>query len=163
MKQLSIFPTDTGSGTVAWTLSVDGASRGNPGLSGIGIVVAHDHAVIVREGFFIGQCTNNEAEYIALIVGLWALFEHMVGNDTILIRSDSQLLVRQMLGHYMVRQSHLITLYGLARRLLQGKRWSIEHVMREYNSDADALANRGIDQRTALPIRWQQQYAQLRS
>lgn len=162
MKQLSIFSMHDSYEPDLWTLRVDGASRGNPGPAGIGIVITRAEQVVMRDGFFIGHRTNNEAEYMALLIGLVAVTELMPAGDLLAIRSDSQLLVRQMTGHYKVRQQHLVGLYEQAQRLLRGIDWSIQHIVREQNSEADALANRGIDMHCPVPLRWHHIYTLLR-
>ncbi len=125
----------------------DGASRGNPGDAGIGWLILDESGKPVREGGrYIGVTTNNVAEYNALIEGLKMALEE--GADEILVRSDSELMVRQVSGDYRVKNEGLLPLFVQARRLLlRFKRWRIEYVPREQNRRADALANRGIDRK----------------
>src|SRR5579872_1960103 len=90
-----------------WTLFVDGASRNNPGPSGAGMYIEKDGVLVIKDGYFLGIKTNNQAEYLALLLGLFMVAEHMHGKDQLRIISDSQLLVRQLMGVYKVRQPHL--------------------------------------------------------
>lgn len=129
----------------------DGASSGNPGDSGIGVVIypAGDDFRVrlgtepVRISRYIGVATNNVAEYTALIRGLHKA--NQLGIKKIRICLDSELLVRQITGVYKVRNSRLIPLWTEAMTLLkQFNEWSIDHVPREYNSEADALARQGV-------------------
>lgn len=122
-------------------LYTDGGSRGNPGPAGFGAVLldAAGNTVDTLSGF-IGRATNNEAEYRALIEGLRGALRH--GARSVTIRADSQLVVRQITGVYKVRTPHLRPLRDEALALL-GKfdSWRAEHVGREQNTLADALAN----------------------
>jgi len=126
-------------------LHTDGGSRGNPGPGGYGIVLMDESGrVIAERGKFIGRTTCNEAEYAGLIAGLEEARTH--GASEILIRSDSQLLVRQIQGEYKVKSRRLMPLFLRAREMLQEfAAWRAEHVPREQNSRADALANEAMD------------------
>jgi ribonuclease HI len=126
-------------------LCTDGGSRGNPGPAGYGAVLLDDSGRVVRElSEFIGHATCNEAEYRALIAALQAARE--LGARDLLIRADSQLLVRQLRGQYKVRSRSLMPLALRARRMLdQFASWKAQHVPREMNARADALANEAID------------------
>jgi ribonuclease HI len=136
---------------ITWKLSVDGASRNNPGPAGAGICLKRDNTFVERQGFFLGKKTNNEAEYLALLVGIVYAKRHMDAHDFLLIVSDSQLLIRQLQGAYKVRDAKLIPLYHAAMAELQGLQYGVEHVLRECNVDADEMANLGIDKKRALP------------
>ena len=130
----------------AW---IDGASRGNPGESGFGVVVEHDGGT-EEIGGFLGRTTNNVAEYAGLLAALtWANRE---GCEALELFSDSQLLVRQLEGTYKVKAPHLVPIFlqvlKLKRRVPD---FAIAHVPREQNKEADALANRAIDQRLPTP------------
>src|SRR5437016_5897019 len=95
------------------TIEFDGGSRGNPGPAGIGVVLrAQDGTPLVTLGRFIGRATNNVAEYRALIAGLEKAKE--LGAKKILVRGDSELIVRQMLGQYRVKSPDLKDLYDEA-------------------------------------------------
>ena len=129
------------------TLQFDGGSRGNPGPSGIGVVLsAEDGTPLVTLGRFIGQATNNIAEYRGLITALEQAKK--LGATKIIIRGDSELIIRQMLGQYKVRHPNLKPLYEQARALLREFPQSrIEHNLREKNELADKLANLAMDRR----------------
>ncbi len=129
------------------TVEFDGGSRGNPGPGGIGFVVrAADGTPLVTVGRFIGHCTNNIAEYKALIGGLEAARE--LGAKSIAVRGDSQLIIRQMKGEYRVKHPTLKPLHEVATRLLRSfARATITHNLREKNELADKLANLAMDRR----------------
>jgi ribonuclease HI len=125
--------------------NVDGASRGNPGPASYAVVVrGPDGATRFEAGKYIGRTTNNVAEYYALISALdYAVAQ---GIDRLLVRSDSELLVRQMEGRYKVKSPDLRPLYEHARKLSRGLAYfAVEHVPRERNRDADELANIALD------------------
>jgi ribonuclease HI len=124
----------------------DGASRGNPGEAGIGVVIyGEDGSVLKEVARPLGRATNNVAEYNALIEGLKQALR--LGADEVVVRSDSELMVRQLRGEYQVRHQGLQPLFVEARRLfLRFPRWAIEYVPRELNRRADELANRAIDE-----------------
>jgi queuosine biosynthesis protein QueD len=129
-------------------LHTDGGSRGNPGDSGIGFTLTLDEgpdsATLCRGGWFIGTATNNCAEYKALIWGLQNA--KALGVRTLSIQADSELLVKQLLGAYKVKNEGIKPLYRQALELLAGfARYSVKHVYREYNAEADELANQAMD------------------
>jgi len=136
---------------VRLVLHTDGASRGNPGPAGVGVVLSDaDGRVLAEVARFLGETTNNQAEYAALLEGLRQALE--LGAEEVLVRSDSELLVRQILGEYHVRNPKLRPLFETAKELLRRFRsWRIEHVPREANARADELANLAID-RAAAPL-----------
>ena len=123
----------------------DGAARGNPGPAGIGVVIEDERGRVLKEvSQFVGQKTNNQAEYIALIQGLEAAAEYQA--DAVLVRLDSELLVRQLRGEYKVKNPLLKPLMSQVQELLARYRVvGIEHIERQYNRAADRLANRAID------------------
>ena len=125
---------------------IDGASRGNPGPAGVGVLILrHDGEVLERLHRSIGEATNNVAEYQALLLALEWVREH--GYTDLEVRSDSELLVRQIQGRYQVKSPGLRPLYALAcARIAAFRRFDIQHVPREENGEADRLANRGIDE-----------------
>ena len=127
-------------------LYCDGASRGNPGPAAIGYVLYDDEGVVVAElGGAIGETTNNVAEYQALIAGLEAALNLEVAALT--VRLDSMLLVKQVTGEYRVKAAHLKPLRREAAALLERFDDSVvEHVRREKNAVADALANEALDE-----------------
>ena len=135
-------PTPTG----AWTLRADGGSRGNPGPGALGYVLcdASGREVEAR-GVFLGTCTNNVAEYRALIAGLEAASRH--GVQQLVVLMDSELVVRQMLGQYKVKNEGLKPLHAEARTAV-AKLGSVrfESVPRDDNGRADALVNEALDE-----------------
>ncbi|MEO8378766.1 MAG: ribonuclease HI family protein [Acidobacteriota bacterium] len=123
---------------------MDGAARGNPGPAGYGVYMTTATGEIIEVCGFLGHATNNVAEYAGLVDALTVAHEE--GATDVEIVSDSELLVKQMLGVYKVRHPNLIPMYekakGMARRF---KRFSIRHTLRAGNKDADRLANRAVD------------------
>jgi len=128
-------------------INTDGAARGNPGHAGIGVVIKDAKGVIVREIFeYIGETTNNQAEYKALLKALVAAGE--LGAEQIEIFADSELMVNQLKGLYKVKNEGLRPLFNNAKELLRKfKVCNIEYVPREKNKEADELANKAIDSR----------------
>ena len=127
------------------SLYCDGASRGNPGPSGAGVVIlANNGEQIFELSRFLDNATNNEAEYKALIRGLSAAAD--VGIKRVQIFLDSELVVNQLLGTYKVRNPRLLKLFEEATsRLRLFDEYAIFHVGRELNQKADRLANEAID------------------
>jgi ribonuclease HI len=128
------------------SVRVDGACRGNPGPSGAGAVVEFGDGREARElCAYLGETTNNVAEYRALLLALEEVERYAVSS--LLIHSDSELLVRQLRGEYKVKAEHLRPLHAEAsRRLRVFPAVRILHVPREENRRADSLANLAIDQ-----------------
>jgi probable phosphoglycerate mutase len=126
------------------TANIDGGSRGNPGPAGYGVHIERDDGTIVELKESLGTATNNVAEYNGLLAALRWAAEHDV--KAFHIRSDSELLVKQMKGIYRVRNPGLQPLYEHARALARRiGRVTFEHVRREFNKDADRLANEAMD------------------
>jgi ribonuclease HI len=125
--------------------NIDGASRGNPGPASYAVVLRDPQGKIVLElAKNIGRETNNVAEYFALLAALDYATTHSI--NALRIRSDSELLVRQMQGRYKVKSADLKPLHERAAKLArQLQYFAIEHVRRELNRDADALANVALD------------------
>ncbi len=121
---------------------IDGASHGNPGPAGIGVVFLDGAAQPVHEfSKPIGPATNNVAEYLALIYALQEGLRH--GCTALAVKTDSELLARQISGRYKVREPQLRILHDLAAHLMTAySRCSVEHVPREQNKAADRLAGR---------------------
>lgn len=121
-------------------LYIDGASRGNPGSAGIGIVLCDETDAPLKEiSEFVGTTTNNVAEYRALIRGLEEA--RAVGWDTVEVYTDSELLAHQLNGLYVVRAPHLLPLYHRARALLRlFASARVQHIPRAQNIRADQLA-----------------------
>jgi ribonuclease HI len=128
---------------------VDGGARGNPGPAGIGVVVSDPEGnVLDRANAYIGESTNNEAEYRALLLGLDRALA--LGAREVEVVNDSELIAHQMTGRYKVKKETLRLLHQQARAAVEGfERWSIRPVRRERNEDADALVNEAIDARAS--------------
>jgi ribonuclease HI len=135
-----------------WTVFTDGASRNNPGKSGAGIYLVKNGEPFLREGFFLGIKTNNQAEYLALLLGLFCVRQFVQADDTVRVVCDSELLIKQMKGHYRVRHEGLKALYALARLLVQEVNGHMVHVLRTENTVADEMANEGIDKKKIVPL-----------
>ncbi len=127
------------------TLFADGGSRGNPGHAASGAVLyAEDGSHLADVGLYIGIATNNVAEWRALIIGLERARE--LGVDEIVVRLDSELVVRQVTGVYKVKHADLIPLSTKARSLLRSfTKVDIGHVRRKDNAAADAVVNAVLD------------------
>ncbi len=127
-------------------LNADGGARGNPGPAGAGAVLSlAGGEVVARLKEYLGEATNNVAEYRGLILGLEAARAR--GCRSLEVRLDSELIVRQLNGQYKVKSPHLKPLYERAKRLLQDfEAVSIVHVRRELNHEADKLVNQAIDE-----------------
>lgn len=134
-----------------WQLYVDGASRHNPGLSGAGVYLLKNNVPVVKQGFFLGIKTNNQAEYSALLLGIFFAQRHMAPEDVLLINTDSELMVKQLSGEYKIKNSHLLILYNCIKERLATMNYAVRHVMRKDNSIADKLANLGIDKKLPVP------------
>jgi ribonuclease HI len=135
-----------GEGVGPLRIHIDGGSRGNPGPAGIGVVFLRpDGEIVERLHRYIGRATNNGAEYQALLAALSRATE--MGCREVEIVSDSELLVRQLQGRYQVRHPEIRRLFALAQQHIGKLRsFSVQHVPRALNAEADALANRGIDE-----------------
>jgi ribonuclease HI len=127
--------------------NIDGGARGNPGPSAYGVVVRDAKGEVIAElSDYLGLQTNNYAEYSGLLAALeFAVREKHLSFK---VFSDSELLVKQMKGQYRVKSPGLLDLYEKARVLVRKlEHFSIEHVLREYNREADALVNQVLDSR----------------
>lgn len=127
------------------TVNVDGGARGNPGPAAIGVVVRDaDGAVVEELGEAIGRATNNVAEYRALLKGIELAAAH--GASELDLVGDSELVVRQVEGRYKVKNADMKALHDQVKRALAPfEAWSIRHVRRERNADADRLVNAALD------------------
>lgn len=126
-------------------LYVDGAARGNPGPAAIGWVLVTDDGVLTEGGRRIGETTNNRAEYEALLHGLGLAAEY--GFDSVIARSDSELVVKQVTGEWSVEHPQLREYRVQVREQLRAfEEWSLSHVPREVNERADRLANEAFDE-----------------
>ena len=127
------------------TVNIDGAARGNPGPAAYAYVIAKDGRLLSEEARRMGTATNNVAEYSALVRALERAAE--LGGERVLIKSDSELLVKQMNGVYRVKDPRLKILYDQASRLReQFPSVAIVHVPRAENSHADRLCNEALDE-----------------
>jgi ribonuclease HI len=147
-------PNSEPTATAAYRANIDGGSRGNPGPASYGVVIRDPSGQIVAKlKKYIGRTTNNVAEYYGLIAALDYAQQHSI--RALRIESDSELLVRQMRGQYKVKSEDLRPLFERARKMSQTfASFRIDHVYREQNSEADALANEAMDEsagRTAPP------------
>jgi len=122
----------------------DGGARGNPGPAGIGIVIMDGDKVVESYGRYIGETTNNQAEYKALIYALERA--STIGAKEVECKLDSELVVKQMRHEYKVRDKDLQALFLRAWNLSAGfKKVSFHHIRREFNAAADAEVNAAID------------------
>jgi ribonuclease HI len=125
-------------------LFTDGASKGNPGPAGAGwILVSDGESAPMKNSKYLGEATNNEAEYQALILGLQSALSH--GVKEIRVHMDSELLVRQINGLYRVKNPRLAVFFHQVQELLSKfSKYAIIHIPREQNREADAMANEAI-------------------
>jgi len=129
---------------------IDGASLGNPGPAGIGAVFLDGDAKPIHQlSKYLGETTNNVAEYSALVYALQEA--RALGCRRLRVKTDSELLARQLNGQYKVRDAQLRLLHDLARSLVQGfVAWRIEHIPRTQNRLADRLAGQAAKRRQSL-------------
>jgi ribonuclease HI len=121
---------------------IDGGSLGNPGRAGIGVVIDGDAAGPIRIARWIGRQDNNVAEYVALMEALQCALS--LNATRLHVYSDSQVVVKQMMGEYECRSSRLYSLNWTCRKLARSLGFSISHIPREDNSEANALANSAV-------------------
>ena len=123
---------------------IDGASKGNPGHAGLGVVFRDPSGGVTHTfGHYIGKATNNAAEYLALIYALQEAQQR--GFSVVSINTDSELLTRQITGRYQVRHPELKKFYDQVVHLLNGfSSWAIRHVPREQNKEVDRLATEAV-------------------
>jgi ribonuclease HI len=137
--------------SAAHRANIDGGSRGNPGPASYGVVVRDAQGEIVAKlKKYIGRATNNVAEYYGLIAALDYAQAHAI--RALHIESDSELLVKQMRGQYKVKSEELRPLFERAKKMsVSFDSFGINHVYREQNQDADALANEALDETAGTP------------
>ena len=130
----------------AHQVNIDGGSRGNPGPAAYGVVVRDGKGdIVARLKKYIGQNTNNVAEYFALIAALDYAQTH--GIRAMRVESDSELMVKQMRGEYKVKSEDLKPLFERAKKMSQTlESFRIDHVYREHNREADVLVNQALDE-----------------
>jgi len=138
-----------------FTLYADGGARGNPGPAGSGAVVFDASGKrVVEVADYLGETTNNVAEYEAVLRGLTKLKEEYTEDFfrhvPVIVRMDSELVIKQLKGEYKVKHPNLLTLYLEVKNLIARHfpLITFEHVRREFNKDADALANEAMDRGT---------------
>jgi len=139
------------SSSKVFTAHIDGGARGNPGPAAYGVVIRNSEGKIVAElSQYLGKQTNNFAEYSGLLAALeFAQKQNLSGLKIV---SDSELLVKQMKGQYKVSSPALRELFDRAKRLSgQLQHFSIQHVLRAYNKDADRLVNEALDNQRSKP------------
>lgn len=126
-------------------LNTDGGARGNPGPAGTGVVIKDESgAILYAVGEYIGEATNNVAEYKALIRALEQA--HHLGATEVKVNMDSELIVKQMLGQYKIKEPTLQQLAAQVIKLRNNfEKVSFTHVRRELNKEADLLVNQAID------------------
>ncbi len=135
----------------AYRINIDGGSRGNPGPAAYGVLIRDANGgVVAKLKKYIGRFTNNVAEYYGLIAAMDYAQSH--GVHAIRIESDSELMVKQMRGQYKVKSPDLQPLYERAQKMSKAfDSFRIDHVYREQNREADALANEALDEVEGKP------------
>jgi len=153
-------PNAANASTAVYRANIDGGSRGNPGPASYGVVIRDPRGqVVAKLKKYIGRSTNNVAEYYGLIAALDYAQQH--GIRALRVESDSELLVRQMLGQYKVKSPELRPLFERTRKMAQGfDTFKIGHVYREQNAEADALANEALDETSGAPRRARRMHRQ---
>ncbi|HEX9457083.1 MAG TPA: ribonuclease HI family protein [Candidatus Acidoferrum sp.] len=139
-------PAEPKPAAAAYRANIDGGSRGNPGPASYGVVIRDGRGEIVAKlKKYIGRMTNNVAEYYGLIAAMDYAQSH--GIRALRVESDSELLVKQMRGQYKVKSEDLRPLFERAQKMSKAfDSFTIEHVFREQNREADALANEALDE-----------------
>ena len=127
------------------TVHVDGGARGNPGPAAIAAVVSNENGEVVTDASqVIGRATNNYAEYRAVLLGIETA--RSLGATEIDLVCDSELVVKQVLGQYRVKNADLKPLHAQVKAALKDfDAWTIRHVRRELNAEADRLVNEALD------------------
>jgi ribonuclease HI len=127
------------------SLYIDGASRGNPGPAGIGVLILDDKGKKIKEFYkYIGLTTNNIAEYSALIYGLDEAL--ILKADEVILNVDSELVAKQLNGEYRVKDENIRLFFDKALHILKSfKSFEVNHIDRSKNKEADKLANKAIN------------------
>jgi len=133
-------------------INTDGGSRGNPGPGAIGFVVCENDKEIHRVGKCIGKTTNNQAEYLAVLEALSYLEKEKKGQEEVIFRIDSELVVKQLNGEYKVKDEKLKPIFLKIREKIIGLGMNVSfvHVRREQNKIADSLVNKALDEERKL-------------
>lgn len=122
----------------------DGGARGNPGPAALGVVIKSGHETLEAYGRYLGETTNNIAEYSAVLSALERCKD--LGAETVEMRMDSELVVKQMKGEYKVKNPGLAQIFLKIHNVMTGfKKVTFHHVRRELNKEADAEVNKAID------------------
>lgn len=125
---------------IPFDIYTDGASKGNPGPAGIGVVICQGQEVVRNISHYIGENTNNAAEYLAIIFALQEAL--LLKAEEVNLYTDSELIYRQLTGEYKIKNPKLFAFYQQVKQLLSGfKVFRISHVPRDANKGADKLAN----------------------
>ena len=132
-----------------FVINTDGGARGNPGPAAIGVVIKNEKGdVLFATGKYIGETTNNQAEYQAVVLALEKA--HELGGTELHFNLDSELVVKQLKGEYKVKNQDLAVQFIKIWRLQQKfKKIEFQHVYREKNKEADTLVNTALDQRSS--------------
>ena len=144
-------PDEQKNAAPAHQANIDGAARGNPGPASYGVVIRDGQGELVAKlKKYIGRMTNNVAEYYGLIAALDYAQSHNI--RALRVESDSELMVKQMQGQYKVKSEDLRPLFERAKKMSMGfESFRIDHVYREQNREADALANEALDETSGAP------------
>ena len=129
---------------------IDGGSLGNPGPSGVGVVLSGGATGPIRIAKWIGRQDNNVAEYVALMEALQCALS--LKAKRLHVYSDSQVVVKQMTGVYTCRSSRLYSLHWTCRKLARSLEFTISHVGREMNTEANTLANEAVRVRSSATV-----------
>ena len=132
------------------TIHTDGGSRGNPGPAALGVTCDHQDQNVFELSEYIGETTNNVAEYIAVIRALEKILELKIKAQKAIFVLDSELIVKQLLGQYKIKDAKLKDLNAQVHSLkshlkIQGTEFRIKHVLRQENKVADKLVNAALD------------------
>jgi ribonuclease HI len=151
-ESAGLFPTHSHAPDSYLVAYIDGGARGNPGPAGYGVVIKDQSGnQIAGLSKYLGRQTNNSAEYNGLLAALEYALQN--GRKALKVISDSELLVKQIRGQYKVKSPALQELHGRAQSLIRQLDWfSIQHVLRAQNREADGLANRAMDEGTGRSV-----------
>lgn len=135
-----------------FTVFIDGASKGNPGPSGIGVIIQDKEGEVVHQiGQYIGNFTNNQAEYKALVCAIEEL--RKLEASRALIYTDSELLARQWNGLYKVKEPKILELFSEAKKLAGSLHYTVEHISRDKNFLADKIANESVNSKESKKLK----------
>ena len=141
-----------------FSVYTDGASRGNPGNAGAGILIIDNKTKkeLIKRSFNLDKKTNNQAEYLALVLAAFLINEQIpnFSKHSFLFFADSELLIKQMNNEYKVKDPTLKKLKQLILSLLDTSKRNFQHIRREKNKIADKLANEGIDKKNGIPAKF---------